>query len=128
MITVKVDGVQQVAKNLRDIPSVLDAKQLSLDLAAKFSARLYDATPLGFTGRLPRSVLWGADGEEGVVGYSKGVERDGNPELDRRQSVTRWVPADELESVLDGESAAYSQDAVIYSEEYFRRRMADAFS
>jgi len=99
---------------LSRLPSASDA---SLHLASVFADRLREATPPGYSGRLPDSVIWETAGDSVLVGYESGVETGGNTSLEkiprRRRTVLTWVQEDELESVLLREFDAFRTESSV---------------
>jgi hypothetical protein len=69
-------------------------------------------------------VIYEVSDEEALVGYEKEVETAGNTALDsvlrpktKGRSVLKWVPADELATVLEETFDAYAAEGVTYMEE-----------
>lgn len=127
---VEIKGLEEVLDSIRRIPTSFDAKPVFEEVSQTFADRLRAATPPGYSGRLGQSVLWEATEEEGLVGYEEGVETAGNPSLDsvtrantRGRSVLRWVPEEELESILEETFSAYAPEAVTHMESSFARQL-----
>lgn len=115
----RADGLREAIDDLRLLERRLDEGVASRETASRFAARLRAATPPGYSGRLFDSVMEQAAEDLAVVGYSSGVETAGNPALDsvttprtRGQSVLRWVPVPELESILVEAFDGYAPDGV----------------
>jgi hypothetical protein len=118
-------GLPAVIASLRDVGETLDTDSVLDRVASGFAARLSAATPVGFSGRLKSSVVY--DPESFEVGYSEGVERLGNPELD---SVTRprtrgrsvvWVKPEELKTIMDETVDAYKPEVISIFEASYGR-------
>lgn len=121
-----IEGLNDVIDAIRRIPTVLDREGVFDQVSQTFASRLRAATPPGITGNLKKSVLFEATEEEGIVGYSEGVEQDGNPALDSvtrprtiGRSVLRWVPTEELETILSETFDAFASEGVLFMEESF---------
>ncbi len=121
-------GLEETKQALLDFPSVLDTDRALRDVASQFRARISSVTPVGYSGRLKRSVM--AEFDEGVarVGYEEGVETSGNPELDsvlrprtRGRSVL-WVPAEDLGELLAQEFEDFEGVAMSVLEDAFDGR------
>lgn len=105
----EVLGVDEVIDSIRDIPTNLDAIPALTEAAEHFSSKVRDATPPGYSQKLPDSVMYEVSGDEAVVGYEEGVETAGNPRLDsvtrprtRGKSVLRrWATVDDLATILE---------------------------
>lgn len=125
MIEVSLEGVEEIAEKLRNLPTSIDRRTVFEKAASQFSARLRAATPVGYSQKLRDSVIYQVSDESAEVGYEEGVETAGNPDLDsvlrprrRGKSVLRkWVQPDELESVLEETFDAYAPEAVAMIEE-----------
>lgn len=123
---IRVNGLDEVIDAIRRIPTSLDTRVVLSEVSEVFSDRLRAATPPGYSGKLSQSVLWEADDEKGIVGFEEGVERAGNPELEsvtrprtRGRSVLRWVPVEELETVLEDSFLAFADEGVAAMESAF---------
>ena len=121
---VKITGLNEVVSELKKLPSTIDLGEIYTDTADIFAARLRAATPPGYSGRLRDSVIYDVSDEEALVGYEKEVETAGNTALDsvlrpktKGRSVLKWVPADELATVLEETFDAYAAEGVTYMEE-----------
>lgn len=96
MISVTVSGLRETIDAIRSIPTAVGRETLLAEAAEDFVPVLAEATPRGWSGKLPRSVL----AQGGVVGYEAGVETAGNPSLDGKRRRTRWASVEQLETVL----------------------------
>lgn len=139
MITVSVEGLDDIIEAIRKIPSSLDRETIFSDVADEFADRLKSATPEGYSGKLEESVLFRASNDEAEVGYEDGVESAGNPAYDSvtaargtttgrsvlaRRAVPRrprrtWVQTSELQSVLQETFDSYAPEAVTTLEAHF---------
>lgn len=128
-MSVELIGLRETVDAIRALPTVLDRKKAFTEAADQFKARLTDATPIGYSGKLKKSVLAQADDEEARVGYEEGVETSGNPKLD---SVTRprtrgrsvlWVPSGDLEELLAQELEDFEATAVSVLEASFAEQI-----
>lgn len=124
MSGVKITGLSEVVAELKKLPSSIDQGKVFGEVSEIFAARLRAATPNGYSGRLKDSVIYEASNDEALVGYEREVETAGNPELDsvirprtRGRSVLKWVPADELGTVLEETFDAYAAEGVTFMEE-----------
>lgn len=109
MISVSLEGLDEAIKAIRGVPSLLDT-QTAFDEAGQYlSAIVRDATPPGYTGRLPDSVTYEATVDSLLVGYEQGVTTAGDDKYDsvtrprtQGRSVVRrtWVQRDILSEVL----------------------------
>lgn len=132
MISVSLEGMDDVMAAIRRIPSSLGTETALEEVGQQFSARLRAATPKGYSGRLRDSVVSDMTGGVMLVGYEEGVETAGNPKLDsvrvastRGRSVLRkWVQAEDLESVLEETFDAYASEVATV----FERRLANVVS
>ncbi len=120
---VKITGLNEVVGELKKLPSTIRLGDIYTDTAEIFAARLRAATPPGYSGTLKDSVIYEASDDEALVGYEKDVETAGNPQLDsvirpktKGRSVLKWVPADELATVLEETFDAYAAEGVTYME------------
>jgi hypothetical protein len=125
VISVEMQGLDDVVAALRDMPTSIDRRAVFEDVSQQFSARLRAATPKGYSGKLKDSVVYSVDDEQAEVGYESGVETSGKSSLDsvrkpsrRGQSVLAryWVKPAELEAVLQETFEAYSADGVALME------------
>lgn len=123
MSGVKITGLNEVVRELEKLPSTIDFGEIYTDTGNIFAARLRAATPPGYSGKLRDSVIYEVSDDEALVGYEKDVETAGNPQLDsvirpktKGRSVLKWVPADELETVLEETFDAYAAEGVTYME------------
>jgi hypothetical protein len=123
-------GVDEVKDALRRIVTVIDRKPVLTEVAQTFADRLRAATPVGYSGNLKKSVLWEVEDDEAVVGYSSGVEKDGEPRLDgvlkprtRGTSVLKWVPPEDLEAILEDTLSAYATEGVLFMESAFAEQI-----
>jgi hypothetical protein len=137
MLEIEVSGLEEARSVLlRMTDGSVSANAIAFG-ADEFKRVISEATPEGYSRRLPRSVSSQIDGDSALVGYEPGVEVAGNPEFDsvvrpqtqgesvlrqrrwtpkgRRNSVRRdrrkWVSVNELESVLQ-EAASFAGDRV----------------
>lgn len=109
MIGVEIQGLEETIAAIRAVPSVLDREKAFTDASSQFRQRLTEVTPVGYSGKLKKSVIAEVGPDEAMVGYEKGVETAGNPKLDsvlkprtRGRSVL-WVPAEDLEEMITQE-------------------------
>lgn len=128
-MSAEILGLQETISAIKAIPLVIDREKAFADVAGQFKARLTDATPIGYSGKLKKSVIAQVDDEEAIVGYEEGVETAGNPKLD---SVTRprtrgrsvlWVSAESLEELLAQEFEDFEGTAVSVLEELFAEQI-----
>ena len=128
-MSAEIVGLQEAIAALRAIPTVIDREKVFTDVSNQFKARLVDATPIGYSGKLKKSVIAEVDEEQALVGYEEGVETAGNPKLD---SVTRprtrgrsvlWVHAESLEELLAQEFEDFEGTAVSVLEESFAEQI-----
>ena len=128
-MSAEILGLQETISAIKAIPFVIDREKAFTDVANQFKVRLTDATPVGYSGKLKKSVIAQVDEEEAVVGYEEGVEKAGNPKLD---SVTRprtrgrsvlWVHAESLEELLAQEFEDFEGTAVSVLEELFAEQI-----
>lgn len=126
MISVELQGLEEVIEELRKIPTSIDRRSAFDRVGKDFSARLRAATPPGYSRKLMDSVLYEADDEGAEVGYDQGVEVAGNSRLDsvRRPSTRggsvlarRWVRPSELEGVLAETFQAYEATGISVMQE-----------
>lgn len=128
MFDIDVQGIDETKSVLIRMSDGAAAAGAISAAANEFKEIIAEATPEGYSRRLPRSVASVINGESALVGYEPGVEVAGNPEFDsivrrprkwtpeaRRTSVRRdrrkWISVNELESVLQ-EAASFSADRV----------------
>lgn len=106
MISVQMSGLKDVIEAIRAIPTSLDRKTMFSGAVEEFTALLANKTPPGWSQNLRNSAM----SESVLVGYSAGVEKPGNQDLDGkpRRGGKRWVPAEELETVLLDAVSEYS--------------------
>lgn len=137
MITVEIQGLDELLETIRKIPTSLDRQSVFEDVSQQFSARLRAATPKGYSGRLRDSVVYSADDEQGEVGYEVGIETAGDPSLDsvikpkgRGKSVLarNWVKPAELESVLQETFDAYASEGSVFMESRFAEELSRGLS
>lgn len=121
MISVELQGLEDVVAAIRSLPTSIDRRAVFEDVSQQFSARLRAATPKGYSGKLKDSVVFSVEDEQAEVGYEVGVETAGKSSLDsvrrparRGQSVLAryWVKPAELEAVLQETFDAYAADGV----------------
>lgn len=132
MISVEIQGLEETIAALRDVPTVLDRQKALSEVASQFKERMTEVTPVGYSGRLKRSVLAEAGEDEARVGYESGVETAGNPKLDsvlkvrtRGRSVL-WVPVADLEETLAQEFEDFEGVALSVLEASFAESLANA--
>jgi hypothetical protein len=120
-----LEGSEELFSALRSLIDDLDIHSSTSAAAKSMAERLRDNTPPGYSRKLPESVMFSqAAPGEFVIGYERGVESAGDPQLD---SVTRprtsgrsvlarprreWVDADRLASVLEQTFEDYSKESV----------------
>lgn len=97
MISVSLEGLDEAIKAIRGVPSLLDTRTAFNEAGQYLSAIVRDATPPGYTGRLPDSVTYEATVDSLLVGYEQGATTAGD---DKYDSLTRRVVL--LESALAG--------------------------
>lgn len=134
MISVSLEGLDDVLRTIRSLPSSVDTETALEAVSQQFSARLRAATPKGYSGRLRDSVLYEIDSESNTasVGYEQGVETAGNPKLDSvkrvktkgRSVLRQWTQASDLESVLEETFDGYADEAM----SVFERSVPDVVS
>lgn len=120
-----VEGMEEVIASLKELPTVIDRRRVFSDVASQMKQRLTSVTPLGYSGKLKRSVVSEVDEEQAVVGYEEGVETAGNPRLDsvirprtKGRSVL-WVHVQDLEEMAKQEFDDFSEVAVSVMESGF---------
>jgi hypothetical protein len=137
VISVEVQGLEEVIDAIRKIPTSIDRKAVFEDVAQQFSARLRAATPKGYSGRLKDSVIYDASDEQAEVGYEQGVETSGDSSLDsvlrpkkRGKSVLarNWVRPSELEAILAETFEAYAADGLSVMESRFVEELNSGLS
>lgn len=137
MITVELQGLDELIETIRRIPTSLDRQSVFEDVSQQFSARLRAATPKGYSGKLRDSVVYSADDEQGEVGYETGVETAGDSSLDsvikpkrRGKSVLarNWVRPAELEAVLQETFDAYTSEGAVFMESRFAEELNSGLS
>ena len=137
MITVELQGLDELLETIRKIPTSLDRQAVFEDVSQQFSARLRAATPKGYSGKLRDSVVYSASDEQGEVGYESGVETAGDSSLDsvirpkkRGKSVLarNWVRPSELEAVLQETFDAYTSEGASLMETRFAEEMNNGLS
>jgi hypothetical protein len=132
MISLEIQGLEETIAAIRDVPTVLDREKAFSEVASQFKDRLIEVTPVGYSGRLKRSVIAEVEADEARVGYESGVETAGNPKLDsvlrvrtRGRSVL-WVPVDDLEETLAQEFEDFEGVAMSVLEASFAESLANA--
>lgn len=125
-----ITGIGDVIQTLRDIPDSSGVRDALEGAASEFQSRLSSATPVGYSGRLQKSVVSVQDGDQFLVGYEEGVETAGNPDLDsvlkprtRGKSVL-WVPAATLGEILEAEVQSFQPEALSIMETEFLRSVS----
>jgi hypothetical protein len=137
MLEIEISGLDEAKSVLLRMTDGSVTANAITSATDEFKRVIAEATPEGYSRRLPRSVASQVDGDLALVGYEPGVEVAGNPDLDsvvrpqtrgesvlrprrwtpngRRNSVRRdrrkWVSVNELESVLQG-AAGFAVDRV----------------
>lgn len=96
MISVTVNGLKETIDAIRSVPTSIDRETIFSDSAESFASVLAEATPKGWSGKLPKSVIF----QGSVVGYEEGVETAGNRSLDGKRKGSRWASVEQLETVL----------------------------
>lgn len=128
-MSIEILGLEETLDAIRAMPTVIDRARAFTPVADQFKARLTDATPIGYSGKLKKSVIAQVDDEQAIVGYEEGVETAGNPKLD---SVTRprtrgrsvlWVHAESLEELMAQEFEDFESTAVSVLEESFAEQI-----
>jgi len=127
LITIHLDGVGEASKSVLAVVSTIGIHESIRSVARTFEDRLRAATPVGYSGDLPMSVVSVADDDRVVVGYEKGVQDSGRKDADsvlrpvrKGRSVLysqqsrrkRWITAGELETIMDETAEAYSAEVV----------------
>lgn len=115
MISVQISGLKDVIEAIRAVPTSLDRKTMFSGAVEEFTTLLANKTPPGWSQNLRNSVM----SESVLVGYSAGVEKPGNQDLDGkpRRGAKRWVPTDELETVLMEAVSEYSGSVLGFASE-----------
>lgn len=134
MITITLSGIDEVADEIRRLPTSIDRESVFADATSEFAAILRSATPPGYSRRLPDSVLAQVDDKSALVGYDERVETAGNARFDSAvsprtagRSVLRrrtWVRPDELVAILEDTLETHSDRLTSILEE----RLADGIS
>lgn len=126
---VEVAGIEEAIAAIKELPSVIERRQVLSRVASEFHQKLASATPIGYSGKLQKSVVAEVDDEQGVVGYEQGVEKAGNPKLD---SVTRprtrgrsvlWVHVESLEEIATQAFEDYQDTAISVMESAFLEQL-----
>lgn len=112
---ITIVGVDEVVESVLAMPGRVDARPTLGRAAEDFAARLRAATPIGYSGRLPASVLTDVQETSASVGFDVKVEDAGRPELDaKRKSVLfrdmgkrRWITAGELDDITGEALSAF---------------------
>jgi hypothetical protein len=118
---IEIRGLDETIAALQGLPASLGVAT-AFDEAGQFlSAIVRDATPAGYTGRLPDSVVYESSESGLTVGYEQGVATAGEDKWDsvvrprtRGRSVIRrrWVRRDELPVILAEAVEGRSQEAL----------------
>lgn len=113
----KVEGLDTIGEAYESLlESVIDSDSPK-SAAERFADALEARTPVGFTGKLKRSVLVEQiDDATFAAGYSIGVERPGNEVLDARKKKGRsvlWVSEDELSDIFDDVARSFPSESVL---------------
>jgi len=115
--SLKVRGLDEIADVYESMLESVIASDSPEATAGKFSDMLEARTPVGFTGKLKKSVLVEKiDDATYAAGYSIGVERPGEPLLDAKKKTGRsvlWATQDELADVFDDVLASFNGDSVL---------------
>jgi len=112
VISLELTGLEEAIAAVRSLPTTIGMESAFESAAQRASAILREQTPPGFTGQLGAAASYKMTDGGFVVGYSRGVERRGNPRLDsvRRPRTAgrsvlnrprRWVTVDELRDNLE---------------------------
>lgn len=120
IFSLRVDGLDDIGEKYEELlESVIDSKTPE-KAANQFADLLEAATPVGFTGKLKKSVLVEQiDDSSFAAGYSSGVERPGNPKLDSVLQVSKtgrsvlWASQDELEDIFSDVLGSFRGDSVM---------------
>lgn len=125
MITIRLEGVDEVSESVLAIAEKMGIARSLKAVAERFEDRLRAATPVGFSGDLPSSVMSFPNDDAISVGYEKGVETAGpksvlRPEPPTRRSVLfsaqskrkRWITAGELEVIMEETAESFSGEVL----------------
>ena len=114
MISFSVDGLDEAEEMFG---SVLNRTDIWGEVADEAIRRVRAATPTGYSGKLPTSVMAEATESGVTIGYSTGVETAGTRPRQKRKkgqkkNTRKWITVPSLESkfesVMSGFSAEFS--------------------
>jgi len=120
LIGIRVEGLDEVVAAFSGVPKRLDPVAILTRVATQFENRLRAVTPLGWSGKLPASVISEVAGDTVRTGYEAGVETAGTKPRPRRakgqhhQSVlhrTKWVRPAKLIGIFAEAFDAFSAEA-----------------
>lgn len=123
LITITVMGIDDIVDSMTAITDKIDTKSVLSGVATLFENRLRSATPVGYSGKLPASVLTESSRVEVKSGYEVGVETAGTKPRPRRRAGERhhgksvlhrnkWVRPRRLEGIFSSTFDAFSGEAV----------------
>jgi len=123
LITIEIEGIDEVVESLSVIQKRIDTTEILSRVATSFENRLRAATPVGYSGKLPSSVLTEVDGAEIRTGYETGVETAGTKPRPRRRAGekpsgetvlhrNKWVRPKRLVGIFWDSFEAFSGEAV----------------
>lgn len=114
LISFSVEGLDE-AEEL--FASVLARQNIWGEVSDAAASRVREATPTGYSGKLPTSVLAQYTDSNATIGYSTGVDTAGTRPRKKRKrgekkNKRKWITVPSLESkfesVMDGFSAEFS--------------------
>jgi hypothetical protein len=138
LITIRIDGVDEVSKSILSVPGKILTRDVLDETSQEFSARLRAATPVGYSGKLPTSVIALSEDTMAEVGYEKGVDTAGNKKFDsalrpsrKGRSVLhsstnkkrRWITVGDLESIAEEAFSAYEVEGLDRLESGFAKEV-----
>lgn len=103
MLEIEISGLDEAKSVLLRMTDGSVATNAIASATDEFKRVIAEATPEGYSRRLPRSVASQIDGDLALVGYEPGVEVAGNPDLDsvvRPQTGVEVAGSPELDSVV----------------------------
>ena len=123
MITIRLEGVDEASESVLAVAEKMGIGKALESVAERFEDRLRAATPVGYGGNLPSSVMSLPEDDKIAVGYEKGVEKAGpksvlRPEPPTRRSVLfssqskRWITAGELEVIMEDTAGPFSAEVL----------------
>lgn len=125
MIAIRLEGVDEASESVLAVAEKMGIGKALEAVAERFEDRLRAATPVGYSGNLPSSVMSLPEDDKITVGYEKGVEKAGpksvlRPEPPTRRSVLfssqskrkRWITAGELEVIMEDTAGPFSAEVL----------------